>query len=197
MGKKVDIKKALQKFRNHWIHDNDINRYLEMEQTAGEEVKKILDTVPDDQLGQRLSEYIGQLPQMDEFGIRYVMENNTIQQVRHAFETLYDAKKTEAERLDAMWALEGVGHIYASYFLDMVTRGGYIIYETAMVTALRDLEPGLLREDFIEVWNREDLEYLMDACRKIYKKYGFASYAELKAFLLNGYGSQWTFEGLG
>lgn len=197
MGKKIDIKKALEKFRKHWIHDNDINRYLEMEQTAGEEVKKILDTVPDDQLGQRLSEYIGQLPQMDEFGIRYVMENNTIQQVREAFEILYDAKKTEAERLDAIWALEGVGHIYASYFLDMATKGGYIIYETAMVTALRDLEPGLLREEFIEVWDREDLEYLMDACRKIYKKHGFTSYAELKAFLLNGYGSQWTFEGLG
>ena len=197
MAKKIDIKKALQKFRNHWIHDNDINRYLEMEQTAGEEVKKILDTVPDDQLGQRLSEYIGQLPQMDEFGIRYVMENNTIAQVRQAFKTLYDAKKTEAERLDAMWALEGVGHIYASYFLDMVTKGGYIIYETAMVTALRDLQPGLLREDFIEVWDRVDLEYLMNACRKLYKEYGFTSYAELKAFLLNGYGSQWTFEGLG
>ena len=197
MAKKIDIKKALQKFRNHWIHDNDINRYLEMEQTAGEEVKKILDTVPDDQLGQRLSEYIGQLPQMDEFGIRYVMENNTIQQVRQAFKVLYDAKKTEAERLDAMWALEGVGHIYASYFLDMATKGGYIIYETTMVTALRDLEPGLLREEFIEVWDREDLEYLMNACRKIYKEYGFTSYAELKAFLLNGYGSQWTFEGIG
>ena len=195
MGKKVDIKKALQKFRNHWIHDNDINRFLEMEQTAGEEVKKILDTVPDDRLGERLTEYIGQLPQMDEFGIRYVIENNAIQHVRQAFEILYDAKKTEAERLDAMWALEGVGHIYASYFLDMATKGGYIIYETAMVTALRDLQPGLIREGFTEVWDREDLEYLMDACRKFYKKYGFTSYAELKAFLLNGYASQWTFEG--
>ncbi|TFG27938.1 hypothetical protein EU527_17940 [Candidatus Thorarchaeota archaeon] len=195
MGKKIDVKKALSKFRNHWIHENDIRPLREMEESARTEIENILSTVPDDNLKESLSNYISQLPYMDLAGINWVMDNNSIQEIRGAFTTLFDDKKTEAERLDAMWALEGVGHIYSTIFLDIATRGGYLIYTSDLVPALKEAEPGSLHEDFIEVWTIEDLEYFVAACRKFNKKYGFESYAELRAFLRNGYGSEWTFEG--
>lgn len=195
MVKKIDVQTALKKFRNHWIHENDVGRLRRMEESARDEIERILKTSPDDKLKENLSEYISQLPYMDIAGIDYVMENNTLQEVKAAFATLFDDKKKESERLDAMWALEGVGHIYSSIFLDIATRGGYLIYTSDLVAALREVEPDSLYEGFTEVWNREDLEYFTEACRKLYKKHGFASFAELRAFLQNGYASQWTFEG--
>jgi len=195
VGKKIDIKKALVKFRNHWIHENDVRPLREMEESARTEIETILKTVPDDKLKENLSEYISQLPYMDLAGINWVMDNNSISEIKEAFTTLFDDKKKDSERLDAMWALEGVGHIYSSIFLDIATRGGYLVYTSDLVEALREAEPASLNEDFIEVWTREDLEYFIEACRKFYKKYGFTSFAELRAFLQNGYSSEWSFEG--
>jgi hypothetical protein len=195
VGKKIDIKKALVKFRNHWIHENDVRPLREMEESARTEIEMILKTVPDDKLKENLREYISQLPYMDLAGINWVMDNNSIQEIKEAFTTLFDDKKKESERLDAMWALEGVGDIYSSIFLDIATRGGYLVYTSDLVAALREAEPASLNEDFIEVWTREDLEHFMEACRKFYEKYGFTSFAELRAFLRNGYSSEWSFEG--
>lgn len=195
MGKKIDVKKALSKFRNHWIHENDIRPLREMEESARTEIENILNTVPDDRLKESLGDYISQLPYMDLGGINWVLDNNGLQEIKEAFATLFDDKRTESERLDAMWTLEGVGHIYSSIFLDIATRGAYMICTSDLVEALREIEPGLLYEDFIEIWTKEDLEYFVEACRKVYKKYSFESYAELRAFLRNGCTSEWTFEG--
>lgn len=195
MGKSIDIKKALVKFRNHWIHENDVQPLLEMEENARTEIERILSSVPDDKLKESLADYISQLRYIDLAGINWVMDNNGIQDIRQAFATLFDDKKKESERLNAMWALEGVGHIYSSIFLDIATRGNYMIYTSDLVAALKEAEPKALKDDFIEVWDLADLEYFVDACRKFHKKYDFASFAELRAFLSNGYASGWTFEG--
>ncbi len=47
---KMDIKETLETFRNHWIHENDVRPLHEMEQSAGNEIKKIIDSVPENQL---------------------------------------------------------------------------------------------------------------------------------------------------
>ena len=112
-----------------------------------------------------------------------------------AFTILFDDKKKDHERLDAMLSLEGVGPVYASYFLDIATKGGYIIYANDLIDALRDAEKGSFPDDFYEVYSREELEHFMDVCRKFYKKHGFESYAELRGFLRNGYATDWSFEG--
>jgi hypothetical protein len=194
MGNKIDIKKALAKFRNHWIHENDVRPYREMEESAREEIENILKTVPDDRLKESLSDYISQFPLMEPSGINWVMDYNTIEKIKTAFAILIDDSKKESERLDAMLALEGVGDIYASLFLDIATKGGYLVYTVDLIEALREVEPDSFKEGFIEVWTREDLEYFVEVCRKFYEKYGFTSYAELRAFLRNGHGTDWAFE---
>jgi hypothetical protein len=195
MGDKIDIKAALEKFRGHWIHEDSVLRIREMEERARDDIEDRLKTAPDDKLKENLGEYLSYLPNWDRAGINWVMDNNSTEKIKEAFSILFDDKKKESERLEAILSLGGVGVKYASYLLDIATKGNYIIYELTLIKALNDVKPGLLKKDFLEVRNQKDLEYFMEMCRKFYEKYEFTSYAEVSGFLYNGYVSQWKFEG--
>jgi hypothetical protein len=195
MGDRIDIKAALEKFRGHWIHEDSVLRIREMEERARDDIEEHLKTAPDDKLKESIGEYLSYLPNWDRAGINWVMDNNSTEKIKDAFLILFDDKKKESEKLEAILSLEGVGVKYASYLLDIAMKGNYIIYELTLIKALHDVKPGLLKKDFLEVRNQKDLEYFMEMCRKFYEKYGFTSYAEVSGFLYNGYVSQWKFEG--
>ncbi len=190
----VDVKSALKIFRNSWIHENDVQPLLDMEKEARDRIEEILQTVSDGHLKNKLVEYIQYLPMMRASGLNPVMENNTVSAIKEAFSVLFNNKKSEKDRLKAFWNLESVGKKYASYFMDIATRGEYLFYDVTLLKALKQIEPKMLPDDFYDVESIDDMLKFMEACRKVYKKYGFTSFAELRGFLWNGYGSRWTFD---
>ena len=193
MGNKIDVKKAIEVYKGHWIRENDLLPLQEMEESARGEIERILG-VPDADLKTQLAHYISMMPYMDLAGINWVMDHNSVGEIRSAFTIMLNDKKSEADRLDAMMALEGVGPIYASQFLDIATKGNYMIHDQSLIYAIKDLEPKLLPEDFVEVYDRQDLERVVKAFRELLKKYKFDSYSDLRVFLRNGYSCDWKFE---
>lgn len=190
----ADIKAALEKFRNHWIYD-DVNFQREMEQSARKEILKLM-KLPDDEFREQSIPYLRGLRLMRSGVLEPIFDGNSIARIKVALTVLFNDKKSEADRLAAMWDLEGVGKVYASWFLALATKGDFIIFDHTLIAALKEMEPKLLKEDFVEVYSKKDLREFMKACRKVYKKYGFTSFAELRVFLWNGYASDWTFENL-
>jgi hypothetical protein len=190
----VDVKAALEKFRNHWIYD-DVNIQREMEQSARKEILNFM-KLPDDEFRDQIFTYLRGLPLMRSGVLEPISEGNSIERIKAALTILFNGEKSENERLAAMWKLAGVGRIYASWFLALATKGDFIIFDHALIAAMKEIEPKQLKEDFVEVHNRKDLLTFMHACRKVHKKYGFTSFAELRVFLGNGYVTDWTFENL-
>jgi hypothetical protein len=193
MGNKINVKKAIEVYKSHWIRENDLLPLQEMEESARGEIERIL-RVSDAELKGQLANYISMMPYIDLAGINWVMDHNTVEEIRSAFSILLNDKKSEADRIDAMLTLEGVGTKYASQFLDIATKGGYMIDQPSTIDAIKELEPKLLPEDFIEVIDRRDLEKLVKAFRELLKKYKFESHADLLVFLRNGYSCDWKFE---
>lgn len=189
-----DIKKALEIFRSHWIFD-DVKIILEMEESARDEILRLM-TLPDDEFKEQLRPYLRGLPLMYSGVLGPIFDGNSVSRIKKALTILFDDKKSEDERLDAMFGLAGVGKIYASWFYAIATKGDFFIFDHHFIAALKEIEPKLLKDDFVEVVSRKDLLEFMKACRKVHKKYGFTSFAELRVFLLNGYTSDWTFEDL-
>ena len=192
--KKIDVKAALKQFRNHWIHENDVLPLLEMEKNAREEIEKIVNHGVHDDFKNLLVRYLDGLPLMRSSVYNPIMENNTIEDLKAVFVILFNDKKSESDRLAAIWNLEGIGKKYASYFMDIATKGEYMMYDVTLLKAIRKLEPKLLKDDFFDVNTIEDLLEFMKACGKVYKKHKFSSYAELRGFLWNGYGCNWNFD---
>jgi hypothetical protein len=190
----ADIKAALEKFRNHWIYD-DVNIQREMEQSARKEILNLM-KLPDDEFQKQMFPYLRGLPLMRSGVLEPIFEGNSIERIKVALTILFNDEKSENDRLAAMWKLAGVGKIYASWFLALATWGDFIIFDHALIAAMKEIEPKQLNEDFVEVYTRKDLLTFMKACRKVYKKYGFTSFAELRVFLGNGYVTDWTFENL-
>lgn len=190
----ADVKEALEKFRNHWIYD-DVNIQLEMEESARKEISKLM-KLPDDDFREQIVPYLRGLPLMRSGVLEPIFEGNSVERIKVALTVLFNDEKSENDRLAAMWKLAGVGKIYASWFLALATKGDFIIFDHALIAAMKEIEPKLLNKDFVEVDNRRDLLTFMKACRKVYKKHGFTSYAELRVFLGIGYVTDWSFENL-